>query len=134
TQVTKQLIAAGLVTELDHAPSQGGRPARLLGLVRTKLGAIGAKVTANHVAIVDVELDGTVRTATSHPFNPDAPDALDTLGHILGSAIDDHAGTLLGVGVGIPGSVDSQASGVVDAPTLGWTDAQVGPVLRSALG
>ncbi len=134
TQLTKTLIARGLVTELDHAPSQGGRPARLLGLVRTGIGAIGAKVTANHVAIVDVELDGTVRSTTSHPFNPDAPDALDALGHILGSAVDDHPGNLLGVGIGIPGSVDSQASGVVDAPTLGWTDAQVGPVLRSALG
>lgn len=134
TQLTKSLIARGLVTELDHAPSQGGRPARLLGLARTTVGAIGAKVTANHVAIVDVELDGTIRASTTHPFNPDAPDALDTLGHILGSAVDDHAGDLLGVGIGIPGSVDSQASGVVDAPTLGWTDAQVGPVLRHALG
>lgn len=134
TQLTKALIARGLVTELEHAPSQGGRPARLLGITSTKIGAIGAKVTANHVAIVDVELDGTVRTTSSHPFNPDAPDALDALGHILGSAVDDHAGTLLGVGVGIPGSVDSQASGVVDAPTLGWNDAQVGPVLRRALG
>lgn len=134
TQITKSLIARGLVTELDHAPSQGGRPARLLGLVRTGVGAIGAKVTANHVAVVDVELDGTVRSSTSHPFDPDAPDALDRLGHILGSAVDDHVGPLLGVGVGIPGAVDSQASGLVDAPTLGWTDAQVGPVLRAALG
>jgi predicted NBD/HSP70 family sugar kinase len=41
---------------------------------------------------------------------------------------------LLGIGVGIPGAVDSQASGIVEAPTLGWADAHVGPVLRAALG
>jgi len=134
TQVTKELIARGLVAELEHAPSQGGRPARLIGLVRAAGGALGAKVTADHVAIVDVDLDGTVRSSTTHPFNPDAPDALDALGHILGSAVDDHSGQLLGIGVGIPGSVDSQASGIVEAPTLGWSDAHVGPVLRSALG
>lgn len=134
TQLTKELIARGLVVELEHAPSQGGRPARLLGLVRSAGGAIGAKVTADHVAIVDVDLDGAVRSSTTHPFDPDAPNALDALGHILGSAVDDHSGHLLGVGVGIPGSVDAQASGIVEAPTLGWSDAHVGPVLRSTLG
>lgn len=134
TQSTKDLIARGLVTELEHAPSQGGRPGRLLGLVRSAGGALGAKVTADHVAIVDVDLDGTVRRSSSHPFDPDAPAALDALGRILRSAVDDHQGQLLGVGIGIPGSVDSQASGVVEAPTIGWSDARVGPVLRAALG
>lgn len=134
TQVTKDLIARGLVTELDHAPSRGGRPGRRLGLVEDAGGVIGAKVTADHVAIVDVDLDGTVRSSTSHPFDPNAPDALDALGHILGTAVDDHSGPLLGIGVGIPGAVDAQASGVVEAPTLGWSDARVGPVLRAALG
>jgi predicted NBD/HSP70 family sugar kinase len=134
TQLTKVLIARGLVTELETAPSQGGRPGRLLGLVRSAGGAIGAKVTADHVAIVDVDVDGTVRSSSSHRFDPDAPHALDVLGHILGSAVDDHSGHLLGVGVGIPGSVDTQASGVVNAPTLGWSDAHVGAVLRTMLG
>ena len=134
TQTTKELIARSLVEELDSVPSQGGRPARLLGLVRSAGGAIGAKVTADHVAIVDVQLDGTVQTSTSQPFDPTSPDALDRLCRILGSAVEAHEGQLLGVGVGIPGSVDSQGSGVVDAPTLGWSDAQVGPMLRAALG
>ncbi|HEY8654830.1 MAG TPA: ROK family protein [Dermatophilaceae bacterium] len=134
TQITKELIARNLVEELDSVPSQGGRPARLLGLVRSAGGAIGAKVTADHVAIVDVRLDGTVQTSTSQPFDPTSPDALDRLCRILGSAVEAHEGQLLGVGVGIPGSVDTQGSGVVDAPTLGWSDAQVGPMLRAALG
>lgn len=134
TQITKELIARNLVEELDSVPSQGGRPARLLGLVRSAGGAIGAKVTADHVAIVDVQLDGTVQTSTSQPFDATSPDALDRLCRILGSAVEAHEGQLLGVGVGIPGSVDTQGSGVVDAPTLGWSDAQVGPMLRAALG
>ena len=134
TQLTKELIARGLVAELEHAPSQGGRPADRTRPSSRAGGAIGAKVTADHVAIVDVDLDGTVRSSTTHPFDPDAPNALDALGHILGSAVDDHSGHLLGVGVGIPGAVDSQASGIVEAATLGWSDAHVGPVLRSALG
>ena len=134
TQITKDLIARGLVVELEHAPSSGGRPGRLLGLVRSAGGVLGAKVTADHVAIVDVDLDGTMRSSTSYPFDPSAPDALDALVHLLGSAMDDRSGHLLGIGVGIPGSVDSQASGIVEAPTLGWSDAHVGAILRSTLG
>ncbi|MHB1064037.1 MAG: ROK family protein [Georgenia sp.] len=134
TQITKDLIARGLVVELDHAPSNGGRPGRLLGLVRSAGGVLGAKVTADHVAIVDVELDGTMRSSTSYPFDPSAPDALDALVRILGSAMGDRSGHLLGIGVGIPGSVDSQASGVVEAPTLGWSDVHVGAILRRTLG
>jgi len=62
TQVTKDLLARGLVEELASVPSTGGRPARLLGLVAQTGVAMGAKVTADHVALVTVELDGSVRT------------------------------------------------------------------------
>jgi len=134
TQVTKELIARGLVAELETAKSQGGRPGRLLGLVHTAGGAIGVKVTADHLAIVDAKLDGTVTSSSVRPFDPDAPDALDRLAGAIGKAVADHGGNLLGVGVGIPGSVDAQASGVVTAPTLGWSEARVGDVLRAALG
>ncbi|GAA2168033.1 ROK family transcriptional regulator [Pedococcus bigeumensis] len=134
TQTTKELLARELVIELESVPSQGGRPARLLGLVRTAGGAIGAKVTPNHVALVSVDLDGTVRSSRAVPFDAGHPSALDTLSDILRSAVADHEGHLLGVGVGLPGAVDSQASGIVDAPTLGWDRAPVGPTLRAALG
>ncbi len=134
TQTTKDLLARRLVAELEQVPSQGGRPARLLGLVPNAAGAIGAKVTADHVAVVAVELDGTVRTAATSRFDPGSPDALTRLTSILRDAVDAHPDPLLGVGVGVPGSVDAQASGVVDAPTLGWHDAHVGQRLRDGLG
>ncbi|WP_216853474.1 ROK family transcriptional regulator [Phytoactinopolyspora halotolerans] len=135
TQAIKGLLSRGLVHELDHVPSHGGRPARLLGLVRSAGGAIGAKVTADHVAVVDVELDGVVRSSQTYPFDPASPAALDRLADILRQAMADQTDRhLLGIGVGIPGAVDSQATGVVSAPTLGWAETRVGQMLRSALG
>ncbi|TDU88147.1 MarR family transcriptional regulator [Kribbella voronezhensis] len=134
TQVTKDLIARGLIEELESVPSKGGRPSRLLGLVRDAGVALGAKVTADHVAVVTVELDGTVRSSTEIEYDPGAGDALERLGQILAKQVAELDDTLLGVGVGVPGAVDSQASGVVDAPTLGWQAARVGPVLRAAIG
>jgi predicted NBD/HSP70 family sugar kinase len=128
TQVIKDLLARGLVEELASVPSRGGRPARLLGLVASGGVALGAKVTADHVALVTVELDGSVRTSTVHPFDPRVP---SSVGDILEAALTD---SVLGIGVGVPGSVDAQASGVVDAPTLGWRDVKLGQALRHRLG
>ena len=33
---------------------------------------------------------------------------------------------LLGIGVGVPGSVDSQDNGIVDSPQLGWNQVPLG--------
>lgn len=134
TQLSKSLISRGLVAELDTTPSRGGRPARLLGLVRSAGTAIGVKVTTDHLAVVEVALDGTIESSQTVPFDSTQPDALDRLAHLLQDAVGRAGGQLLGVGVGIPGAVDSRASGVVEAPTLGWSDAQVGPILGARLG
>ena len=134
TQLTKTLIARGLVEELDTSPSQGGRPGRLLGLVRSAGSAVGVKITADHVGVTQVALDGSSSSTRQHGFDPSRPDALDHLAHLLKADIEGMDGHLLGVGVGVPGSVDAQDSGVVSAPTLGWVEAQVGPMLRARLG
>ncbi|WP_394216816.1 ROK family protein [Brachybacterium vulturis] len=135
TQIIKGLVERGLVVELESVPSGGGRPSRMLGLRKpAAVRAIGAKVTAAHVAIVSVGLDGVEHVQSARPFDPFRPDSLDTLGRILRDAVDAEDGLVLGVGVGIPGSVDDQASGVVTAPTLGWISVPVGDSLRRALG
>lgn len=134
TQLTKTLIGRGLIEELDTSPSQGGRPGRLLGLVRSAGSAVGVKITADHVGVTQVALDGSSSCTRRHDFDPARPDALDHLAHLLKADIAEMEGHLLGVGVGVPGAVNAQDSGLVSAPTLGWVDAQVGPMLRSRLG
>lgn len=134
TQLTKILIGRGLIEELDTSPSQGGRPGRLLGLVRSAGSAVGVKITADHVGVTQVALDGSSSCTRRHDFDPARPDALDHLAHLLKADIAEMEGHLLGVGVGVPGAVNAQDSGLVSAPTLGWVDAQVGPMLRSRLG
>lgn len=134
TQVTKGLLARGLVVELDNAPSQGGRPGRLLGLDSRTKGAFGAKVTDDYVAVVRMGLDGTVERSWTQAFEARRADAVDALAIYLSGVLKDYdPADTLGVGVAVPGSVDHQASGVVDAPTLGWRSLQVGQILRDRL-
>lgn len=130
TQLTRQLIADNLLEELDVVPSAGGRPARLLGLTSSAGNAIGVKVAADHVALVEVQIDGSVvRSATEH-FDAFAPDALDRLSRIVGAFLAGSTRPLLGVGVGLPGNVDVAAQGVVDSSQLRWQQYPVGQTLR----
>ena len=131
TSLTKDLLADGLLVELEHSPSQGGRPARMLGLVSSAGRAIGVKVVADHVAFVEVGIDGAVKCSASEPFDASARTFLADLTELLRRFIAGGSHErLLGIGVGVPGSVDSQGNGVVDAPQLGWQQVPLGSTLR----
>lgn len=134
TQVTKQLIADGLLVELDHSPSQGGRPARLLGLVADAGRVIGVKVVADHITVVEVGIDGTVVRSATEPFDAASATAIPTLATLLRAFIAGGSDRpLLGVGVGVPGDVDDQSLGNVDSTQLGWSHVPLGDVLRREL-
>ena len=131
TALTKELIADGLLVELEHSPSQGGRPARMLGLVSSAGRAVGVKVVADHVAFVEVGIDGTVRRSASEPFDASANTFLADLTGLLRRFIAGGSNEpLLGIGVGVPGSVDRQGNGLVDSPMLGWQQVPIGSTLR----
>jgi predicted NBD/HSP70 family sugar kinase len=134
TQLTRQLLTTGLVRELTSVPSGGGRPGTLLGLSGEGGGALGAKLSADKVTVVRVGLDGVMQSVFEHAYDVTRPDALDTVARLLRTAVDDAPGSLLGVGIGLPGAVADQAVGAVDSPTLGWRDVQVGEFLRRELG
>lgn len=135
TQLSKDLIADGLIRELAHQPSQGGRPARMLGLVASAGRAVGVKVAADHLAFVEVGIDGTVGRTASEPFDAAANTMLTVLAERLRRFIAGGADTpLLGIGVGVPGDVDAQGTGIVNSTQLGWTNVPIGSTLRRELG
>lgn len=135
TQLSKDLISDGLIRELAHQASQGGRPARMLGLVASAGRAVGVKVAADHVAFVEVGIDGTVGRTASEPFDAAATTMLAVLADQLRRFIAGGADTpLLGIGVGVPGDVDAQGTGIVNSTQLGWTNAPIGSSLRRELG
>lgn len=130
TQLTRQLIADGLLEELDNVPSQGGRPARLLGLTASAGNAIGVKVAADHVALVEVKIDGSVVRSATEPFDAYAPEALGRLSRLAGDFLAGSERPLLGIGVGLPGNVGVPSQGMVDSSQLRWQQYPVGETLR----
>lgn len=134
TQLTRDLIREGLIEELEQTSSNGGRPARLLGLISRNFTALGVKVAPDHVAMVEVGIDGDVIRSATRPFEAISPLATSVLVELVAGFIADGAGTrILGIGVGLPGNVAEQGVGIVDSTQLGWNQVPLGEILRRAL-
>jgi len=134
TEVTRDLVADGLVRVVAQAESNGGRPALLLGLVAGAANALGVKIAADHLAIVRVDLEGEILDRWDEPFDAFSPGAVPTLTERLHDAIHSTAGTrLLGIGLGVPGTVDPQG-GVVHPPIFSPEGVALGRMLHEELG
>ncbi len=134
TQLTRELLADGFMIELETASSQGGRPGRLLGLASAAGHSVGVKIASDHVAFVEARIDGAVLRSAIEQFDASSPDALDALVALLASFIAAGGGDqILGIGVGLPGTVDDQGEGLVESTQLGWSGVALGAALRNGL-
>ena len=111
-QNVKELVELGLVQEVGQYESTGGRKAKAYAPVRETRLAIGLDLTGNHVSVVLVDLSGQVvrYQRKSRPFSLDGA-YLQGLGELVQSVMGDApAGeAILGVGISLPGIVDSEA-------------------------
>jgi predicted NBD/HSP70 family sugar kinase len=122
TVLTRDLVREGVVREVAQAPSTGGRPAILLGLVADAAHALGVKISPHRLTAVRVSLDGEPVQLADRPFDASAPDAVDRLIDELAQLASSGGGQsrLLGIGLGVPGTVDPRRGGTVESPILGW--------------
>lgn len=137
TVLTRELVVDGVVRELEQAPSSGGRPGILLGLVGEAAHALGVKIAADRLTLVRVNLNGDPLELMERGFDAAAPHAAERLGDELAEVLGaerDRQPRLLGVGLGVPGIVDSQSDGTVESPVLGWRSLPLGARLQERLG
>ena len=133
THITRKLIKQGLIRPLSFSPSDGGRPGQLLGLVGGAGYAIGVKLAADHLVLVDVRLDGKVRASKEQAFDARARDAKENLRQSLEAMSHQGSGRLLGIGIGVPGIITDPDLGIVDSAILGWSQHSLGAYLRETM-
>jgi predicted NBD/HSP70 family sugar kinase len=136
TSATRHLLGRGLIKVVERAPSRGGRPALLLGLVASAAQALGVKIAADHLVGVRVDLDGEVLDGFECPFDAAAVDALDQLTAILKPHVTPPSGDgplLLGIGLGVPGVAEGGPTGPVTSPVLGWDRLGIAELLEREL-
>ncbi len=131
------LIAGGLLTELEPAPRTGaGRPAAGLALAPDGPAGLGLEINVDYLAACVVDLRGNLRHRlvehADQRLSP-APTALTRLARLANRARE-LAGDLplAGAALAVPGLV--AADGVVRvAPNLGWQEVDAAALLATEL-
>jgi len=133
TQATRYLFERGLIAEIKQSPSTGGRPATLLGLVANAGQVLGVKLADNHAVGVCINLQSEVLWSFEEPFSSRGDEAIRELTALLKRNTKKIKGQLLGIGIGIPGVVSANESGIANSAMLGWNGVNVGRQLSEAL-
>jgi predicted NBD/HSP70 family sugar kinase len=124
--VIKELIVEGLVEEVGNGQSRGGRAPRMVSLAGKRARAIGFEVSETAIRAGVCDLTGELTAKKTVDFRPTAPErAIDRL-HALGSELlagfelnwDD----IHGVGVALPGHLDTLRGVVRWSKPLEWKD------------
>ena len=148
TSITASLLADELLVEEGPATKREakrdksgavGRPASLLRVDPKARHVIGVKLAPESLTATVTDLDAEPMAMVALPHGAQA--TLDEIVELFDSAIDrlrSDAGLgeeqPLGIGVGLPGSVDPAGGNVVRSPLPGWVNEDLAGTLESRLG
>jgi predicted NBD/HSP70 family sugar kinase len=136
--ITNALIDLGLVYEVGAA-EEFGRAGRRAVLLRVNPNAglvVGVKLAVHSISCVLTDLDANVLRYTEHalpftdnssaPFNPEATiqATIEAIDDLLKSTKIEPA-RLLGIGIGINGTVDASTGVSRSAPHFGWSNVSL---------
>ncbi|MET8853278.1 ROK family transcriptional regulator [Amycolatopsis sp. NPDC004625] len=137
SNVTAELGEERLITEAGQVESDGGRPRVLLRVDPAYGHVAGVDIGETGVKVELFDLAMNRLATVEHPL-PKAPDPATAveqvtsgLREVFASAGIDESG-VLGVGIGVPGTVEQGARVLVHAPTVGWDGVPFASLLLDA--
>jgi predicted NBD/HSP70 family sugar kinase len=137
SNVTGELVEDRLIIEAGLVESDGGRP-RVLLRVDPEFGhVIGIDVGETGVKVELFDLAMNRLAAVDHPMSagPDPATVVEQISsgvrEVLSEARIDES-SVLGIGVGVPGTVEQSDPVVVHAQTIGWDGVALEQLLRAS--
>lgn len=135
SDITAELIEAGLIVERATGASTGGRRPILLALNAQAGYVVGIKLTEETVIAVMTDLDATIVARHSHPIAERGPEQIvETIAACVETLVPAAQGRpIFGVGLGMAGVVDRQGRIVRHATYFGWADQPLAQLLERRL-
>lgn len=142
SNVVAELTADHLLEEAGVVESDGGRPRTLLRVAPGSGHLIGVDVGETRVRVEAFDLALTELARTDRPLTPAGHDVEAVVAHIRDGIAEVTAAAgltagegLIGVGVGVPGIVETTAPGgaLVHGQTIGWDAVPLESLLRGAV-
>jgi predicted NBD/HSP70 family sugar kinase len=139
SNVVRELIDDGIVTEVGSVDSDGGRPRMLLHMNAEYGRVIGVDVGETRVRVEMFDMKMTVRASANYPLDPHEHGAdvvADRIRVGLAHVLADSGCApcmVLGAGIGVPGVVERVGSEtIVHSQTYGWDAVPLERLLRPA--
>jgi predicted NBD/HSP70 family sugar kinase len=139
SNVVRELIDDGIVTEAGSVDSDGGRPRALLRMDPDYGRVIGVDVGETRIRVEMFDTTMALRASADYALDPQEHGidvVADRVRAGLASVLADGncaAGQVLGVGIGVPGVVEHDGmEAVVYAQTYGWDAVPLSRLLRTA--
>jgi len=130
--IVDELKAQGLIEEFE-GESTGGRPPTLLQLRAADAVAIGVDLSTKNTVVATSDLAGRVLEKEEFQTDPDSKVTLnkiiDSARRLIKTGID-----IEGVGISLPGLVDSETGSVLFVPRFKWRDWAVAEEVSVATG
>ncbi|MBV8501966.1 MAG: ROK family transcriptional regulator [Paucibacter sp.] len=136
--LVKELIDEGWLRENEViVTGQLGRRPTPLQLDGRRFVLVGAELTPDTIRVVTTSIQGEVLEANEAALRQVDPEGachqLVEMISVLVRRVVDGGREVLGIGVGLPGAVDSQTGVLQFAPNIGWRNVPVGERLRAEL-
>lgn len=133
--VVGDLMVDGLAREVGRGPSTGGKAPILLELIDGARHVIGLDLGEFMFRAALVDLRGQVQRTAERPVSGlTGEEALEVVHELIEELARDARATLLGIGVGTPGIVDSTTGTIRGAYRLDWNDLPLAAILRARHG
>jgi predicted NBD/HSP70 family sugar kinase len=138
SNVTAELVEEQLIVEAGLVESDGGRPRVLLRVDPAYGNVIGIDVGETGVKVELFDLAMARMATVDHPLSSPRPDPATVVAQIASglrevivqAGIDERS--ILGVGIGIPGTVEQGRTVLVHAQTIGWDAVALEQMLRAS--
>ncbi len=131
SSIVGELIEDGLIDEIGHGKSLGGKRPILLKILGNSRQLIGIDLADNEFRGGLVDLNGVVVNRIKIPVNHrSGNEALDIVHNLIDKLVAASTSPLLGIGIGTPGLIDAREGKVLSAIKLAWQDLPLRKLLK----
>jgi predicted NBD/HSP70 family sugar kinase len=131
--IVDELLEADLIEEIE-GESSGGRPPQLLSLKTTNPVAIGVDLGKKMTIVGTSNLSGKLLELQEFPTSRNFKKTLSQIIEKVQYFIKKSAGSIEGIGISVPGLVESWKGKVVNIPHLDWHYPEIGEAVEEATG
>ena len=132
--IVDALLADGLIEETGSGESTGGRRPTLLRLRTSGVMAIGVDIAPSQTIVATSDLAGRVLERETFPTDPQFEKTITRVVDCVKVMAHKYSGLIEGVGVSLPGLVDSATSSVIYIPYFKWRDIYIAEIITKATG